>query len=151
MGIDVNLLIRGVETLSNIPERFKDLLEGPVTVSFTTMLPNGQPQSTPVWCDFDGTHVLVNSAVGRRKDKNIRLNPKVTVLAIDPTDDRRWMEVRGEVEEITEDGAVNHIDKLSRLYRGVDEYYGHVAPESARATMIRVIYKIKPLKVTTSA
>jgi PPOX class probable F420-dependent enzyme len=136
--------------VSIIPVGFKDLLEVPVTVSVTTMLPNGQPQSTPVWCDFDGTHVLVNSAVGRRKDKNVRLNPKVSVLAIDPTDDRRWMEIRGEVEEITEDGAVDHINKLSKLYRGVDEYFGNVAPESARTTMIRVIYKIKPLKVTTS-
>ena len=137
--------------MSMIPERFKDLLENPVTVSFTTILPSGQPQSTPVWCDFDGTHVLVNSAVGRRKDKNVRLNPKVTVLAIDPADDRRWMEIRGEVETITEEGAVDHINKLSKLYRDAPEYFGHVAPESARATMTRVIYKIKPLKVTTSA
>jgi PPOX class probable F420-dependent enzyme len=133
-----------------IPERYKYLLDDPVTVSFTTMLPNGQPQSTPVWCSFDGTHVLINSAVGRRKDKNVRLNPKVTVLVIDPADDRRWIEIRGEVEEITEAGAVDHINKLSQVYRGVDEYFGNVAPESARSTMTRVIYKIKPLKVTTS-
>lgn len=136
--------------MPSIPERYKDLLEGSVTVGFTTMLPNGQPQSTPVWCDYDGTHVLINSAVGRRKDKNIRLNPKVTVLAIDPKDERRWVEIRGVVEVITEDGAVDHINKLSKLYRGVDEYFGNVAPESARTTMTRVIYKIKPLKVTHS-
>ena len=137
--------------MSMIPEQFMDLLEGAVTVSFTTMLPDGQPQSTPVWCDYDGTHVLINSAVGRRKDKNIRRNPKVTVLIIDPQDDRRWIEIRGVVEEITEDGAVEHINKLARLYRGADEYFGHVAPESARHTMRRVIYKINPTKVTHSA
>jgi PPOX class probable F420-dependent enzyme len=137
--------------MAMIPEQFMDLLEGAVTVSFTTILPDGQPQSTPVWCDYDGTHVLINSAVGRRKDKNIRRNPKVTVLIIDPQDDRRWIEIRGEVEEITEEGAVEHINKLARLYRGVNEYFGHVAPESARHTMRRVLYKIKPTKVTHSA
>lgn len=137
--------------MSMIPEEFMDLLEGAVTVSFTTILPDGHPHSTPVWCDFDGTHVLINSAVGRRKDKDVRLNPKVNVLIIDPKDDRRWLEIRGDVEEITEEGALEHINKLAGLYRGVDEYFGHVAPESARHTMRRVMYKIKPYKVLHSA
>jgi hypothetical protein len=65
--------------------------------------------------------------------------------------DRRWIEIRGEVEEITEEEAVEHINKLARLYRGVDEYFGYIAPESARYTTQRVIYKIKPTKVTHSS
>jgi PPOX class probable F420-dependent enzyme len=130
---------------AEIPEAYKDLLEGPVFVTLVTMFPNGQPQANPVWCSYDGTYVLINSARGRAKDKNMRANPHVTVLAVDPKNPYRWIEVRGKVEEITEEGALDHINTLSKLYRGEPDYY---APNpQSRGKETRVIYKIKPVRV----
>ncbi len=128
-----------------IPDSHKDLLEGPVVVSFVTMMPDGQPQATPVWCAYDGTHVLINTAPGRQKEENIRDEPRVTVLAIDPENPYRYLEVRGEVDEMTQEGADQLIDDLARLYTGQEKYYGGAAPESAREP--RVTIKIKPERV----
>jgi len=88
-----------------IPEGHRDLIDGPIPVTFTTIMPDGQPQSTIVWCNSEGDHVLVNTVVGRQKDKNVRRDPKVTIMALDPEDPYRWIEIRGEVEVITEEGA----------------------------------------------
>jgi PPOX class probable F420-dependent enzyme len=128
-----------------IPASHKDLLEGPVFVALVTVMPSGQPQATPVWCSFDGTRVWLNSAKGRQKDKNMRTNDKVTILAIDPKNPYRWIEVRGVVEEITEEGAVDHINQLSALYTGNSDYYSR--NPSMRGQETRVIYKVKPVKV----
>ncbi|NDJ75754.1 MAG: PPOX class F420-dependent oxidoreductase [Chloroflexi bacterium] len=127
-----------------IPAEYKDLIDGPVVVSLVTVMPDGQPQATPVWCNSDGDHILVNTARGRRKDKNMTANPRVTILAIDPQDPYRWMEVRGMVVESTEDGAVEHINALAKIYRGRDQYYTN-PDQAARET--RVTYKIQPLRV----
>ena len=132
-----------------IPEAYIDLLEQPVVVSFTTMMPDGQPQATPVWCSYDGTHILVNTAKGRRKDKNVRANPKVAVLAIDPQNPYRYLEVRGEVVEITEEGGVDHINQLAQMYVGKSQYYGGFAPAEAAERETREILKIKPLSTTS--
>ncbi|MBN1681211.1 MAG: PPOX class F420-dependent oxidoreductase [Anaerolineae bacterium] len=128
-----------------IPDAYKDLIEGPVVVVLTTVMPDGQPQSTPVWCNSDGTHILVNSARGRQKDKNIRHDARVTILAIDPNNASRWIEVRGTVEDITETGAVDHRNALAKLYLGIENYYTSM-PER-HPTEIRVIYRIKPKHV----
>jgi PPOX class probable F420-dependent enzyme len=128
-----------------IPASHKDLLEGPVFVALVTVMPSGQPQATPVWCSFDGTRVWLNSAKGRQKDKNMRANSKVTILAIDPKNPYRWIEVRGVVEEITEEGAVDHINQLSALYTGNPDYYSRNSAMRGQET--RVIYKVKPVKV----
>jgi PPOX class probable F420-dependent enzyme len=131
-----------------IPASHRDLLEKPVYVVLTTMMPDGQPQSTVVWVDLEGDYVVVNSAKGRQKDKNLRANPKVTVVAVDPQDPMRWIEVRGVVEEIDEASGVAWIDRLARKYDGVPEFYGHSAAEERRGRETRVTYKIKPVKVT---
>ena len=131
--------------MTTIPDSHTDLLTEPVTVSFVTMMPDGQPQCTPVWCDYDGTHILVNAGIGRQKDRNIRRNPKVTVLAIDPQDSYRFLEVRGVVDEITEEGAEDNMNNLSLQYRGVPKRYGDGAPP--REVERRVVYKIKPVRV----
>jgi len=128
-----------------VPDSHKDLLEGPVFVALVTVMPSGQPQATPVWCSFDGTRVWLNSAKGRQKDRNMRANGKVTILAIDPKNPYRWIEVRGVVEEITEEGALDHINQLSALYTGNPDYYGR--NPAMRGQETRVIYKVKPLKV----
>jgi PPOX class probable F420-dependent enzyme len=107
-------------------------------------MPNGQPQATPVWCEWDGTHILINTAKGRQKDENVRNNPKVAVVAIDPENPYRYLEVRGEVVEITEEGGMEHIDKLAKMYVGKDKYYGEVAPAEAAEGVTREIIKIEP-------
>ncbi len=134
--------------VSKIPSSHQDLLENPVFVTLVTIMPDGQPQATPVWCDYDGTSIWVNSARGRQKDQNMERDPRVTILAIDPKNPYRWMEIRGRVEAITEEGGVEHINKLSQKYRGIADYYSTNPGQRGKET--RVIYKVRPLKVNTS-
>lgn len=131
----------------SIPESHVDLLNGPVYVTLVTVMPDGQPQATPVWANFDGTRIWVNSAKGRQKDKNMRGNNKVTVFAMDPNNAFRWIEVRGTVTEITEEGALDHINALSKLYTGNEDYYAYNPGGKGKET--RVIYKITPTSVNT--
>ena len=133
----------------SIPDSHRDLLDKPIVVTFITVMPDGQPQGSPVWCSFDDPYILINSALGRRKDKNVRANPKVTVVAFDPQNAYHYIEVRGEVTDIIDDRgeAVNHINQLAKTYMGVDQYYGGVAP--ADLVEERVIYKITPHRVNT--
>ena len=129
-----------------IPNSLKDLLERPIVVAFATSNPDGQPQVTPVWASLEGGQVWINSAVGRRKDKNVRANPKVTILIIDPDNAFHWAEIRGEVVECDESAAaLAHINKLSGMYAGNDDYYAF-NPESQGQEQ-RVIYKIRPTRV----
>jgi PPOX class probable F420-dependent enzyme len=125
-----------------IPERYKDLFQKKAFAHLATLQPDGSPQVTPVWCDYDGAHVLVNSARGRQKDKNMRRNPKVALSIMDPDNPYRYLEVRGRVVEITEEGADEHIDKLAKKYLNVDRY------PYRRPGEVRVIYKIKPERAT---
>ena len=129
-----------------IPDNLRDLLERPLIVAFATSNPDGQPQVTPVWASLEGDQVWINSAVGRRKDRNVRANPKVTVLVIDPQNGFHWAEIRGEVVAFDEsDAALAHINKLSGMYAGNDDYYSF-NPES-KGQEQRVIYKIQPTRV----
>jgi PPOX class probable F420-dependent enzyme len=129
-----------------IPEDRLDLLEGAVVVALSTLMPDNQPQTTPVWCSFDGTHIWVNTAKGRQKDLNMRERKQVTVMAMDPTNPYRYLEVRGVVDEITEDGALNHINALAKQYFRRDDFYQTMPDLRDRET--RVIFKIKPVHVT---
>ena len=121
-----------------IPEKYLDLFQKKSFAHLATLNSDGTPQVTPVWVDYDGTHVLVNSARGRRKDKNMERNSAVALSMQDPDNPYRYLEVRGHVEEITEDGADQHIDKMAKKYMGVDRYPGRAPNE------VRVLYKIKP-------
>ena len=129
--------------MNTIPDKYRDLLDRPVVVSLATLMRDGPPQVQPVWCSFDGTHILVNTEKGRQKYRNMSRRPAVTILAIDPDDDSRWLEVRGTVVGETEEGADEHIDELARLYLGVDKYPFH------REGDVRVLFKIAPLRVAT--
>jgi len=131
-----------------IPESHSDLINGPRVAALTTIMPDGQPQTTVVWCNFDGTHLLVNTMRGFRKEKNMRANPRVTILCYDPRRPLRYLEVRGTVVEMTEDGAMEHLDGLSELYAGRSPYFGECVPAELRATEIPVLCKILPLHVT---
>ncbi len=130
----------------NVREDLKDLLERPIVVTLVTLMPDNQPQATPVWFSYNGTHLLVNSAKGRQKDQNMRERPQVAISIIDPENPYRWLEVRGKVVEVTEEGAVDHINSLAKAYFGRDEYYAN-NPE-LRHKETRVIYRIEPLQFT---
>lgn len=121
-----------------IPEKYRDLFSKKAFASLGTLMPDGRPQVTPVWCDFDGTHVLVNSAKGRAKDRNMRRDPRVSLAIIDPENPYRYLEVRGRVVEVTEQGAADHIHKMAKKYLGVDKY------PYAQPGEVRVLYKIQP-------
>ena len=126
-----------------IPEKFHDLLrdETRALLFLATTMPDGTPQVTPVWFDTDGEYILVNSAAGRVKDRNMRARPAVAMVIADPRNLYRYVQIRGTVTDITSDGAVEHINRLSRKYTGHD-YYAPGAP-----TENRVTFKIMPKKV----
>jgi PPOX class probable F420-dependent enzyme len=126
-----------------IPSNFRDLFEKKAFGHLATVMKDGTPQVTPVWCDFDGQYVRVNSALGRVKDKNMRRNPNVAIALVDPDNPYRYVAVKGKVEQITQEGADDHIDALARKYLGKDKYPGR------RPGEVRVIYKIRPERATT--
>jgi PPOX class probable F420-dependent enzyme len=132
-----------------IPTSFLDLVNGPPVAALATVMPDGRPQSTVVWCNFDGTHMLVNTMRGFRKERNMRLNPKVTLFCYDPCRPARSIEVRGTVVEMTEVGALEHLDSLTELYTGRSPYFGTCVPAELKETEIPVLCKILPTHVVT--
>ncbi len=131
---------------AEIPQSHVDLLTGETFVALTTLMPSGKPQTTPIWIDWDGEYVLVNTARGRVKAKNMEARPWVSVLAIDPKNPYRWLEVRGDIADSTEAGAVEHIDRLSWRYDKHSYYTGGEA--ESRKNQTRVLFKIRPMHVT---
>ena len=127
---------------TTIPENFIDLLGKKALADLATIMPDGTPQVTPLWFDFDGTHIRVNSAKGRQKDRNMRARPAVALSIIDPDNPYRYMQLRGRVIEISEDGADAHIDALANTYLNQD--YPYHSPEE-----VRVIYVIEITSVST--
>ena len=129
--------------MASLPDSHLDLLGGTAFAHLGTVMPDGTPQITPVWVDHDGDDVLVNTATGRRKTRNVRRNPRVGVSVLDPDDPYRYLSVRGEVTDLETEGAVEHIHELSRRYTGSD--YGDVEAEAGE----RVILRIRPEAVVT--
>lgn len=127
----------------SIPDDYRDLFDKKAFAMLATVMSDGSPQVTPVWVDFDGSHLRFNSARGRVKDKNVRHDPRVSMTLVDPDNPYRYLQVRGRVVEITEQGADQHIDKLSKKYLGQDTY------PYRRADEVRVIYRVEPEKVST--
>lgn len=119
-------------------KKYEDLFAKKALASMATLMPDGRPQVTPVWCDFDGQNVLINTAVGRVKDRNLQRDGRVSLAIIDPDNPYRYLEVRGTVIERTEKGADAHIDRMAKKYLGVDTYPGRQPGE------VRVLYRIKP-------
>jgi PPOX class probable F420-dependent enzyme len=124
-------------------EKYRDLFQKKAFANLATLMPDGSPQVNPVWVDFDGQNLLVNSAKGRLKDRNMRRNPRVSLAISDPDNPYRYIEVRGRVVDITEQGADQHIDKMAKKYMGVERYPGRAPGE------VRVLYKIKPEKFSS--
>jgi PPOX class probable F420-dependent enzyme len=109
------------------------LLEEPNVATVGTVNPNGSPQLTIVWIDWDGEHVLFNTAAGRVKPRNLERDPRVSVLVADRADPYRWVAVRG-LAELTSEGADEHIDKLARKYTGA----GWQPKSGERRLLVRV-------------
>jgi PPOX class probable F420-dependent enzyme len=126
-----------------IPEKYLDLFTKRAFASLGTMMPDGTPQVTPVWVDLDGDLVVVNTAKGRQKDRNMRRDPRVALAIIDPENPYRYLEIRGRVAEISEDGADAHIDKMAKKYLGADKYPYRQSGE------VRVMFKIRPERTST--
>ena len=134
-----------------IPESHLSLIDGPFTVALSTVLPNGQPQTTPVWCNRKGNFIFINVMKGFRKEKNMRLNPKVSILAYDPKNPLHNIEIRGCVVEMTEDGAVEHDDELAQLYLGKPDakFFGDAVPADYISKYIPIRVKIEPTHTRT--
>ena len=126
-----------------IPDTFKDLFQKKAFANLATVNADGTPQVTPVWVDYDGTHVRVNTARGRVKDRNLRRHPAVALAIMDPDNPYRYLQIKGRVAEVTETGADQHIDALAKKYTGQDRY-GFRQPGE-----VRVMYKIVPERVQT--
>jgi PPOX class probable F420-dependent enzyme len=133
-----------------IPEDHMDLLTRPVHGVLTTMMPDGLPQSSLVWCDFDGDYVRVNTSRERQKGKNMMANPKVSLLIVDPENTSRFLQIRGEVE-LVEDGALEHLDAITRKYTSNPQYYGYVFPLEKMERETRITCRIHAKKVTLDA
>ena len=133
---------RHVATRRTIPLEFLDLVTTKKAfANLATVMPNGSPQVTPIWFDFDGNSIRVNSARGRVKDKNMRRDPRVALSILDPDNPYRYLSIRGRVIKITEDGAVEHINALAKKYRGMETYRSRSPDE------VRVMYVIEPRRV----
>lgn len=134
-----------------IPDSHRDLLQHSEYGVLTTMMPDGWPQSSLVWVDYDGQSVLINTTLERQKGKNMLMNPKVAVLVIDSKDSSRWIEVRGVVNQLTAEGAEPHADRLTQRYTDKQHFYGDIYSVEQKHLETRVIAKIEPIKISLDA
>jgi PPOX class probable F420-dependent enzyme len=134
--------------IDEIPASHRDLVECPPVAALTTVMPDGYPQASVVWCDFDGECVRVNTMRGFQKERNMRRDPRVTLLCYDPRQPLRYLEIRGTVVEMIEDGAGCHLDALASKYAGRPiRYFGDAIPARFAETEIPVLCRIRPTDV----
>jgi len=126
--------------MPSIPAQYHDLFQKKAFAHLATVNGDGTPQVTPVWVDFDGTHIRFNTAKGRVKERNLRRTPQVALAVLDPDNPYRYLRVSGRVVEITEQGAEAHIDILAKKYLGQDRYPFRKPGE------VRLLCKILPEK-----
>ena len=135
-------------TCTQIPPSHLDLVECPPVAVLSTVPPSGYPQTSVVWCDFDGECVRISTMRGFAKERNMRQNPRVTLLCYDPRQPGRYLEIRGEVIEMTEEGAGRHLDEMASKYAGQQvRYFGDVIPLGFAETEIPVLCRIHPTHV----
>jgi PPOX class probable F420-dependent enzyme len=122
-----------------VPESHQDLLsdEKKAIAFLATIMDDGSPQVTPVWFDTAEDQIRINTARGRVKDRNMTARPMIALSIIDPDDMYRYLQLRGEVIQAAEDGAREHIDKLSKKYLGTEAYQSYQGET-------RVIYFFRP-------
>ena len=127
----------------SIPESHRDILQGKNFAHVATLMPDGSPQSTPVWVDVDGDTIIFNTTEGRQKTRNLDRDPRIAISVSDAGNPYRYIQIRGKVVEKTTEGADAHIDKLAKKYMGVDSYPLRNPAEQ------RVIYRVQPEHVNT--
>lgn len=127
--------------MATIPQQYQDLFQKKAFAHLATVNSDGTPQVTPVWVDFDGSHVRFNTAKGRVKERNVRRTPRVALAIMDPDNPYRYVRVSGRVVEVTEQGADQHIDALAKKYLGKDRY------PFLQPGEVRLLFKILPEKV----
>ncbi|MFD1644749.1 PPOX class F420-dependent oxidoreductase [Haloarchaeobius litoreus] len=130
--------------MAEIPPSHRDLFEKKTFAHFATLMPDGTPQVTPVWVDYDAEsdHVLVNTARGRRKERNVSRDRRVGIEMSDPDDPYRYLSVQGEVVSVSAEGANEHADELAGRYMDLDEYPNHGEEQGER-----VVIRIRPERV----
>lgn len=133
-----------------VPASHLDLLTRPIHGVFTTIMPDGQPQSSLVWCDYDGECACINTTLERQKGRNLLVNPKASLLIVDTDDTSRYMEIRAQVE-LTRNGALEHLDEITRQYTSHPRYYGYVFPEEKQTRETRVICRLHATRITLDA
>lgn len=135
--------------MKQIPASHLALIDGPFTVVLSTVLPDGQPQVTPVWCNRQDGFILINVMKGFRKEKNMRANPNVSLLVYDPRNPLHNIEIRGRVVEMTEEGAIEHLDELTQLYVGKPDarFFGDSVPAELQSRYTPVRVKITPTHI----
>jgi PPOX class probable F420-dependent enzyme len=135
--------------IAAIPATHLDLVDCPRVAALTTIMRDGAPQTSVVWCDFDGECVRVNTMRGFAKERNMRRDPRVTLLCYDPRRPLRSLEVRGRVVSMTEDGALAHLDAIASRYAGRPiHYFGDAIPARFAETEVPVLCRIRPMHVT---
>lgn len=127
-----------------LSKRAKQILGKKAFAHLATLMPDGTPQVSPVWVDFDGDQILVNTAQGRRKYENLERDNRVALSVTDPDNPYSALMIRGRVVESTRDGADAHIDKMAKKYLGQDKYPFRQPGE------VRVLYKIEPESVSST-
>jgi len=120
----------------------RKLIEGKNFANLATLMPDGSPQVTPVWVDHEGEVILVNSAEGRVKTRNVTRDPRVAISIFDQNDPYRKVLIRGRVTDVTKDGAEEHIDKMALKYRGLAKYPWR------QQGISRVLIKVKPSRIS---
>jgi PPOX class probable F420-dependent enzyme len=145
--------IRGLGRVgSTIPASHRDLVECPPVAALTTVMPDGAPQTSVVWCDTDAAGVRVNTMRRFQKERNMRRNPRVTLLCYDPQRPSRYLEIRGLVTEMTEQGAREHLDAIASKYAGRPvRYFGDCVPAELAATEVPILCRIRATRVVPMA
>ena len=133
---------------AEIPASFHDLVECPPVAALTTVTREGYPQTSVVWCDSDDESIRINTMRGFAKERNMRRCPRVTLLCYDPRRPLRYLEIRGTVVEMTEEGAAEHLDDIASKYAGRPiRYFGDCIPVRFAETEIPVLCRIRPTHV----
>jgi PPOX class probable F420-dependent enzyme len=126
----------------NLLDSYTDILQKKGFANLSTIQPDGSPQVTPVWFDYENGLIRINTAINRRKDRNMRKRPQVAISISDPDNPYKYVSIRGVVHKRTEEGADDHIDSLAKKYLDVDEYPYRSSDET------RVLYLIQPISVS---
>jgi PPOX class probable F420-dependent enzyme len=139
-----------VEAPPEIPATHRDLFERPVCAVLTTMGPDGRPRSSLVWVDQESGDARFNTTLERQKGRDLLANPRCSLLVVDPENTGRFIQIRGDAELVA-DGAIEHLDALTRRFTRHPRFYGFVYPKTRQAHETRVIGRIRARRITLDA